>query len=115
MHTRHLTAAFFALLPTSVFAQTGVTLSLPNPNSVPNKIIYCDSWYPPTARPSRIEGTTVMSLRLLADGGIKDVKIVGSSGNADLDQAAIECSSTVHMPPLIHDEQAVDVLWTAKI
>lgn len=46
--------------------------------------------YPVVARRIGVEGTVLLNITVNADGSVQDVSIAKSSGNGDLDQAAVE-------------------------
>ncbi len=45
---------------------------------------------------SGIDGITKVSFRIMPDGSVKNAEIVRSSGNSDLDQAALKCVGARH-------------------
>ena len=89
--------------PTPPFGQF-----LPIPHS-------CEGWYPEAALKAKIEGTTKLHFRIDTDGGVNDPVVDTSSGNADLDQAAVECVKLWHYLPARQDGKAVTSIWTANI
>jgi len=46
--------------------------------------------YPESARRAGVQGTALVRVRVLADGTVGEVLIEQSSGNSDLDAAAVE-------------------------
>ena len=71
--------------------------------------------YPHSLQSAGLEGTTVLSFAITADGFVKNAKIVESSGNPDLDAAALYCPHNWHYIPAQQNGKPVEVLWTAKI
>jgi TonB family protein len=55
--------------------------------------------YPETARTAHIEGSTTLSYRGTSGGYVEDVKVIGPSGHADLDDAAAQCMSRWKINP----------------
>lgn len=57
--------------------------------------------YPRRARLRGWEGTVVIALRLLPDGGISNVRLANSSGIAVLDRAAIKALQAIRVPQAV--------------
>ncbi len=55
--------------------------------------------YPPTANRNSEEGTTLLRVHLEAAGTVSTVVIARSSGNEELDAAAVRCIATVRFQP----------------
>ncbi len=64
--------------------------------------------YPPSALAEGIEGTSMVSVRILADGSVADARIERSSGNQALDAAALEVVRQWQFHPAQQDGKAVD-------
>ncbi len=75
----------------------------------------CRDDYPFFARIFHREGTTELSLTVLADGTVSDVKVAKSSGHDGLDDSAVECVSRWHYRPAIRDDQTIDTPMTVRV
>jgi TonB family protein len=70
---------------------------------------------PPTAR------ATLVSLRISVTGDVSDVSLTRSSGNGDLDKAALACVSGWHQAPITVDGKPIDVsliggvFWASRL
>ncbi|MDE2182328.1 MAG: TonB family protein [Alphaproteobacteria bacterium] len=85
-----------------------------NPPPQPtDKVRYCDSWYPVSA--SGEGRQTVMSARITANGDLADVAVTGSSGNADLDAAAVTCAAHTYVRPAVWDGKPIEIVWTFEV
>ena len=98
--------ALVLLLPSAAFAQS------PPPVAIPHK---CDVWYPPDLQHDGVEGTTVLSFRIKRSGSVSHVEVTQSSGNYELDEAALHCVRTWIYFPATRGGQPVEVDSTAKI
>ena len=63
--------------------------------------------YPESARRAGIEGTVLLKLHVLADGGVASVTIERSSDHADLDHAAVQAIRRWRFEPARKDHRAV--------
>jgi TonB family protein len=75
----------------------------------------CLQNYPEAAVKAGIEGTTTLSFRVTAQGTVTQVNVAKSSGNADLDDAAVACASTWTYQPATNDGVPVEVRWQAVV
>ena len=75
----------------------------------------CSDDYPFLSRVLGQEGTTELSLKVLADGTVTDVKVTKSSDSDRLDDAAVDCVSQWHYRPAIKDDQTIDAPMTVKV
>ena len=75
----------------------------------------CRDDYPFFARVLDREGTTELAFMVSADGTVRDVKVVKSSGHEGLDDAATECVAKWHYRPAVRDGQLVDAPMTVKV
>ncbi|HUB84519.1 MAG TPA: energy transducer TonB [Rhizomicrobium sp.] len=82
--------------------------TLPRPES-------CSDDYPFLSRVLGQEGTTEVSLKVLADGTVTDVKVTKSSDSDRLDDAAVDCVSGWHYRPAIKDDQTIDAPMTVTV
>ena len=62
-----------------------------------------------------IEGTTKLSFVVTTQGAVTRVTVAKSSGNADLDDAAIACASTWTYKPARKDDVPIEVPWQASV
>lgn len=58
---------------------------------------------------------THVSAHILADGSVADARIVSSSGQQDLDRAALACVETMHVAPKTANGIPVDVDWQLAV
>jgi TonB family protein len=79
------------------------------------KIRNCNSLYPAEAARAEIAGTTLLSFRLTTEGEVRDVAMVKSSGNKDLDQASIDCANNIYMKPATENGKPIEIVWTAEV
>jgi len=71
--------------------------------------------YPEAARKVNAQGTTQLGFKIEPDGSVKDPAVVNSSGNADLDWAAVTRVSGWRCKPAIQDGTPTEVPWQAKV
>jgi TonB family protein len=110
--------ALTLLWPTSVLAQTAptapmVTVSSPKATGVPHACPL--SAYPQSALEGHIEGTTTLAFHIAIDGSVKGISVFRTSGNSDLDQAAIGCASSWRYLPALQNGQPLEVSWKASV
>jgi TonB family protein len=75
----------------------------------------CDAYYPPTAAVIRATGTTRVRFKITEKGRVRDQEIAISSGNADLDAAALECVTHWRYLAATKDYKPIEVPWEAII
>ncbi len=65
--------------------------------------------YPPELYRRKVEGTVVLKLYLTADGRVvpESTAVTESSGNAELDKAALAAVDSMHFAPALKDGQPV--------
>ena len=85
------------------------------PARPPGKAQSCDPFYPTTEARAGVDGTTTLSVRITDAGDLEDGKVVQSSGNADLDAAAITCASNYFIMPATQSGLPIDIVWTVQI
>jgi|UniRef100_A0A7V3UZK4 protein TonB len=78
----------------------------PEPVSIPKPV------YPDLARNAGIEGRCVVEALVDVDGSVVDAKIIKSSGNQSLDQAAIEAAFKAKFTPAMQRDKPVRV-WVS--
>jgi TonB family protein len=70
----------------------------------------CDRYLPAKFALPPAAATTVVSLHISPAGDVKNVAITRSSGNADLDKAALACASGVRQAPVLAAGKPIDVI-----
>jgi TonB family protein len=81
-------------------------------------------WFPPRAHrcsaylPKSVAnptGATRLSMQIGTDGGVSRIAVAQSSGNGDLDRAAMECARPWHYKPALQNGIPVAVSWLADV
>jgi TonB family protein len=67
----------------------------------------CTAWYPPEAVKKKISGSVMVQFAVTTEGAVKDPQVVRSSGNDDLDGAALSCVLTWQYIPAKQNDQPV--------
>jgi TonB family protein len=80
-----------------------------------NTVDVCDAWYPAAETPAAVDATTLLQVRIAADGTVHDPKLVTSSGFADFDAAAQECAGHAHMIAARLDRKPIEIVWQIAI
>lgn len=95
------------ITPASQASQLG------NQDTVPRR---CDGFLPPgvTYTPGWVH-STLISYRLTATGDIRDVALYRSSGNNDLDKAALACIGNRHTEPVMVAGTPADISWIGGV
>lgn len=75
----------------------------------------CLNDYPAAAWQAGIEGVTTVRFTITDKGRVEDVSVAESSGNADLDKAALTCVRYWRYKPAIRAGKPVAVPWQANI
>jgi TonB family protein len=75
----------------------------------------CVQYYPAAAQRDHISGKTEVGFTIETDGSISNPTIVKSSGNADLDNAALSCVKYWHYKPALQNGQPIAVPWNGTI
>jgi TonB family protein len=83
----------------------------PAPTGAPHS---CNQ-YPAAELASHIEGTSTLRFRIGTDGEPKEIAIAKSSGNANLDQAAIACVTGWKYAPATKSGKPVETAWKADV
>ena len=81
----------------------------------PAKSHSCLDYYPEAAKNAGIEGITTLAFTVTEQGTVADLRIAKSSGNADLDNAAVTCASLWHYKPARKDSKPVATPWQAAV
>lgn len=71
--------------------------------------------YPDSARENRVEGTTAVEITIDKQGKVQDPVVKQSSGNEDLDKAAVQAVSAWTFQPATLDGKPVAVYYTVTI
>lgn len=71
--------------------------------------------YPESARKDKIEGTAQIETVIDENGDVTEPKVVKSSGNGDLDQAALDSVSRWKFKPATQDGEPIKVYYTLTI
>jgi TonB family protein len=71
--------------------------------------------YPDSAWEAGIEGTVTLRFTITEEGRVRDIAVEESSGNADLDAAAVECARPWRYRPTLNSDKLVAVPWKAKV
>jgi TonB family protein len=90
---------------------TGAAAAEPPPAS--NQPQVCDSLIPSTIL--NVQGTTLLTARIPLNGNLADAALASSSGNKDLDEAALACSSRVHIAAPGKDGVPIEATWTFEV
>ena len=75
----------------------------------------CDNGYPAAAIENMAQGTTTLQFTIGTDGLTHDISIYATSGNKDLDDAAVACASRWRYKPAVQDGKTVAVPWKANV
>jgi TonB family protein len=76
----------------------------------------CGPLYPSLPALAGVQGTTLLLVRIAADGAMKDPEIIQSSRDSDLDEAALACISHAHRgEPLLHDGKSIEASWVVRV
>lgn len=103
----------FAIFSSGALADTASPPSEnPSPTGQPH---VCTPYYPEAAVKAGTQGTTIMAFTITAQGRVIGPSIRTSSGNADLDAAALDCVSSWTYKPAAKNGVAVETPWTAAV
>ena len=117
LRTRILAVVGLLALPCAQAQQPPSNL---NANSPPRASVHpapntCDSFYPAPALAEKLDRTTALSVHVTANGELHDGKLLHSSGNADLDLAAVSCVNDLHILPVTQNGLPVAIDWIIQI
>lgn len=98
----------FINLPTSYATNTGDAVLGGQFSSPPRILIYKVPMYPREAELYHLSGSVVLKVKVLSDGSIGNIIIVGSSGYKLLDQAVLDATKTWRYAPAI-DKDGVPI------
>jgi TonB family protein len=117
------TAALVLLLVTSMWGVATQAVAQDSPGGPPvtrrvlAKIVNVDECrpkYPPESLQANEAGTTVVWLRIAADGAVLDASVSRSSGHRRLDDTAVQALSRCKFSPGTFDGQAVESATTVS-
>jgi TonB family protein len=75
----------------------------------------CLEYYPKSEAKAGIEGKTLLRFTITDEGEVRDEAVDQSSGNANLDAAALQCVRTWRYRPAVQDGKPVAVSWKAYV
>jgi TonB family protein len=76
----------------------------------------CGPFYPSMPALAGVQGTTLLLVRVAADGAMKDPVIIQSSHDGDLDEAALACiANAPRTAPLTHDGKPIEASWVIRV
>lgn len=75
----------------------------------------CMQDYPEAEAKAGIEGTTLLRFTITDEGGVRDEAVDQSSGNANLDAAALQCARKWRYRPAVQDGKPIAVPWKASV
>lgn len=75
----------------------------------------CQQNYPEVSVRLNEEGTTTLSMKVMADGSVSNVTVAKSSGYSRLDDAAVSCAGRWHYKPASQDGNPVEMNWQANV
>jgi hypothetical protein len=95
-------------------AQPAQAQTLPQ-TPTPAPVVNCDSYLPPGFKIPKDAIATRVSYRLSVDRTVHDLAVYRSSGNADLDKAALQCAGTASGWATIQDANPTEINWIGAI
>ncbi len=75
----------------------------------------CSAYYPKAEGEAGTEGVTTLSFTITDEGRVEDIAVAKSSGNANLDNAAVLCARPWRYLPALEAGKPVAVPWKAKV
>lgn len=87
----------------------------PAPWPPAGKSFTCDPYYPAALKNAGIAGRTILAVHIATDGSLSQARVAQSSGSADLDAAAIACTSTGLTARPVQDGAPIEVDWLIKV
>jgi TonB family protein len=76
----------------------------------------CDeNLYPVAALQVGAQGTSDLTFKITPQGSVTDVSVLISSGNVDLDNAAVVCARDWQYRPAVQNGVPVEVPWRARV
>ena len=71
----------------------------------------CDQFLPAGTTHPQTNRVTILSYRLPLTGEFEDISVFRSSGDSNLDQAAVRCAQTIHAPPFKVAGVPTEISW----
>ena len=100
----HRTTILWSLSPSEGAHPMGIRMGIPHS---------CFSYYPTAEEKAGIQGKTRLQMTVTEEGDVRDLVVVTSSGNANLDNAALRCASRWRYKAAIQNGKPVAVTWMA--
>jgi|SRR5579862_2058022 len=100
--------------PTDVLVVTASTGGPPPTLPVPSQSS-CDAHLPAGRAISRDANPTLFWYRLTPDGSLHDISLYRSSGDSDLDNAALACANDEHVRPQFVAGKPTEIVWVGGI
>jgi protein TonB len=110
-----LAAMLFVLIEGAAASPTPAAGATTRPASAGGPHACAEVQYPVSALQTGTEGRTILKFTITAKGGVSDVSVNTSSGNADLDTAAMSCARDWLYHPATRDGVPVDTPWLAQV
>lgn len=107
--------ALFALCLVSMSTEAVAYSRLSGMHPIPIGARTCVGRYPPSALKDHAEGTTLVSYEVTSKGAVRNAVVARTSGNKDLDSAAVSCVSTWQFQPATDYGAPVDVSWQSRV
>jgi protein TonB len=99
-------------LASALLAVSAPGIAAASPVGVPHT---CQQYYPLTLQQQGIAGTTSLSFLVTSHGQVRDIAVAQSSGNGDLDAAAVACAKRWRYKPATKDGNPIEAPWVAKV
>lgn len=93
---------------------TGIRTSIITPVAM-GRPHACADLYPQAAVEAKAEGVTTLSFIVTAEGTTRDITVVASSGNADLDAAAVTCVGRWRYRPQTENGVPEEARWQGSV
>ena len=93
---------------------TGIRTAITPPVSL-GRPHACADLYPRAAIDARAEGITTLTFIVTTEGSTRDIKVFASSGNADLDAAAVACAGRWRYQPQTENGVPEEARWEASV
>jgi TonB family protein len=109
---RKLMLPILLLLPLSALADDA---ALVKPKPAPGETRDCSAFYPRDRREGLPTGSNQVHYTITETGAVQDAALVMSSGDAELDKAALACVSAWLYTPAARDGVPVAVGWNTTL
>lgn len=101
-------------LPTLAFAQDASSVDASQKKTV-GRPHACEHYFPDDLRYDGAQGRTTIAFTVTETGGVEDIKVAKSSGNAELDEAAVTCATHWRYKPATWNTHPTAVPWQAVV